>query len=368
MTVPPCPRAWITAWRARLPRSDTKKSLRRISSRFSVATMFVRYQCRQNRLHAQLSQTRRIAGRVRSEHLGSLGSVNVTLSQSERLAFWAALPERLARLGNRVSEDQHAAIFAALATRIPRVTPDEQRVPEAMLLVGDDRGQAEKTIREFHYTRSIPSGKSYYVRHGEALVIWSLPANYFAGRHFMPGVGDPKVFELTRLWAPDGHERNLLTKAIAEAVRVLKQVEPAIDLVMSYADPSAGHEGFVYRAASWIPVGRSEEVRAWCHKDGGPIVPRRAFHSGSRHLNKPEVEALGYVQLKLPGKHRYVRPLSKRARRLWQEFGSSDPSDARLVWIDDQLAGRLNAIRRPGEGYANAIRRLCEVAQIATFP
>jgi hypothetical protein len=36
---------------------------------------------------------------------------------------------------------------------------------------------------------------------------------------------------------------------------------------------------------------------------GVSILPRRAFDSGSRHLNKPEIEALGYVQLKLPGKH-----------------------------------------------------------------
>jgi hypothetical protein len=86
-----------------------------------------------------------------------------------------------------------------------------------------------------------------------------------------------------------------LTQAISAAVGVLKQAEPAIDPVVSYADPSAGHSGHVYRAASWIETGRSEEVRAWRHKDGGPIVPRRAFHSAERHLNKPEIEKLGYV-------------------------------------------------------------------------
>jgi hypothetical protein len=148
-------------------------------------------------------------------------------------------------------------------------------------------------------------------------VVFSLPANYNMARHFLPGVDASKVFELTRLWAPDGHERNLLTQAIAAAVAILRQVEPNIDLVVSYADPSAGHRGHVYRAASWIETGRSEEVRAWRHKDGGPILPRRAFHSDDRHLNKPEVEALGYVQLRLPGKHRFVRPLSRRAKRLW---------------------------------------------------
>lgn len=151
-------------------------------------------------------------------------------------------------------------------------------------------------------------------------MVWSHPANYNAARHFLPGLDDPIVFELTRLWAPDGHARNLLTMAISEAVTILKAQEPGVDLVMSYADPSAGHSGFVYRAASWIETERSEEVRAWRRKDGtGPILPRRAFHSGSTHLNKPAIEALGYIQLKLPGKHRFVRPISRRAKRLWRK-------------------------------------------------
>jgi hypothetical protein len=137
-------------------------------------------------------------------------------------------------------------------------------------------------------------------------VVWSLPANYRAAGCFLPGIENPVVFELTRLWAPDGHERNLLTHAISAAVGVLRRAEPKVDVL---AQQSAGPSGFVYRAASWIETGRSEEVRAWRHRDGGPILPRRTFHSDNRHLNKPDIEALGYVQLRLPGKYRFLRPL-----------------------------------------------------------
>jgi hypothetical protein len=186
------------------------------------------------------------------------------------------------------------------------------------LLAGEARRLAENTIRARHYTQSVPSGKSYYVAYNDALVVWSLPANYRARDCFLPGVGGAVVFELTRLWAPDGHDRNLLTRAISAAVGDLKFEVPDVDLVFSYADPNAGHSGFVYRAASWIEIGRSEEPRAWRKADGtGPIIPRRKFHSGGKHLNKPEIEAMGYVQLRLEGKHRFVRPLSRRAKRLW---------------------------------------------------
>jgi hypothetical protein len=44
-------------------------------------------------------------------------------------------------------------------------------------------------------------------------------------------------------------------------------------------------------------------------------VARRAFHSGKKFKTKPEIEEMGYVQVKTPGKVRYVRPLTKRAHR-----------------------------------------------------
>jgi hypothetical protein len=67
-----------------------------------ASTMFVRFRQQGRRLQASLMQTRRVAGTMRSEHIASLGSVDAEVSVRERLAFWAKLPQRLARLGNRV--------------------------------------------------------------------------------------------------------------------------------------------------------------------------------------------------------------------------------------------------------------------------
>ncbi len=64
-------------------------------------------------------QTRRVDGKVRSEHIASLGSVDAEVSVRERIAFWAKLPGRLDRLGNRIGPDQHGKIYGALHARIP---------------------------------------------------------------------------------------------------------------------------------------------------------------------------------------------------------------------------------------------------------
>ena len=61
------------------------------------------------------------------------------MSFRERLAFWAKLPQRLARLGNRVGPDDQAKVYAALHARIPMVTPDEQRAIQEANAEGDER-------------------------------------------------------------------------------------------------------------------------------------------------------------------------------------------------------------------------------------
>lgn len=149
---------------------------------------------------------------------------------------------------------------------------------------------------------------------GDALVLWALPANKNAAAFL--GLRGGVVWELSRLWAPDGHLPNLLTKAISATLRELVKREPSADAAISYADPSAGHSGGVYRAASWIQHGISEEGRAYRRASGGPPVARRAFHSGNRGLTKAEIEAKGYMQVRSPGKIRFVKPISKRAKRV----------------------------------------------------
>ena len=84
-------------------------------------------------------QTRRVAGKMQSEHIASLGSVDADVSVRERLAFWAELPTRFARLGNRVGIEDHAKIYGALHARIPMVTPEEQRDLQAENAKDDER-------------------------------------------------------------------------------------------------------------------------------------------------------------------------------------------------------------------------------------
>ena len=181
-----------------------------------------------------------------------------------------------------------------------------------MLLEGKERQRAIEMITQNHYAHSVSSAKSYYFEFEGAYVVFSIPANKNIAKYLLGFAGN--VWELSRMWAPNGHRSNLLTQAISLSVKELLKLETSIDALVSYADPNVGHEGFVYRAASWIYTGQTDDGRYYTDASG-QVVARRKFHSGSKILTKSEILALGYSELKRPGKHRYVRPISKRAKR-----------------------------------------------------
>lgn len=182
----------------------------------------------------------------------------------------------------------------------------------AEILLHSARDDGRAIIEKHHYTRSVPSGKAVYLAFEDALVVFAIPANKNISRWLLGR--DNAVWELARLWAPDGHRANLLTEALSHAVSAFHRQHPEVEALVSYADPNAGHQGGVYRAASWVVLGQCEESRAY-RGPGGEVVSRRAFHSGKRSLRKAEIEARGYVQLKLPGKFRFAKGLTRKARR-----------------------------------------------------
>lgn len=188
------------------------------------------------------------------------------------------------------------------------------------LLIGSDRDWAADLIRKHHYTHSIPSGSSHYVRFCDAIVVWAIPANKNIAQFILGFPG--KVWELARLWAPDGHEPNLLTRAISGATNIIEAIERP-DALVSYADPRVGHGGGVYRAASWVYHGQSDETRSYLDSEG-KVFPRRAFHVGKMGMSKAQIEARGFVQTKAPGKERFVKYLSRRARATAVDSGSRE--------------------------------------------
>jgi hypothetical protein len=87
------------------------------------------------------------------------------------------------------------------------------------------------------------------------------------------------TWELARLWVDDAEPRNTETWFIARAVRLVRRLCPTIRFLVSYADPSVGHEGTVYRAAGWVYDGHTDSERKTPRFDylcGGKRFGRKA--------------------------------------------------------------------------------------------
>jgi hypothetical protein len=78
-------------------------------SHFSICyatTMFVRFRETGTSLQATLVETRRVDGKVRHEHVATLGSIPWPADTAARIMFWKKLHERLAKLANRLTDEQ----------------------------------------------------------------------------------------------------------------------------------------------------------------------------------------------------------------------------------------------------------------------
>ena len=147
------------------------------------------------------------------------------------------------------------------------------------------RQEAEAMVLTYHYSRRVPSNVqmvgSLHLDGGlfggdgpmVAAAFWSIPPTRWA----------EQVIELTRLVR--GDDRVPLTFLVAKCTKELKR--KGHDLLVSFADRTQGHEGFVYRASNWNYAGCRERANDGMLIDGA-FHPGRTCNSlfGTRSLDK----------------------------------------------------------------------------------
>jgi hypothetical protein len=110
--------------------------------------MFARFRKTKTSLQVSLITTRRVPGKVLQEHVAALGSVADPASAYDRIKFWQALHLRLAGLRNRVDANTAGQVMTAIHSRIPMVTPDEQR--ELRLATAEEEARLAQSLLDMH--------------------------------------------------------------------------------------------------------------------------------------------------------------------------------------------------------------------------
>lgn len=185
-----------------------------------------------------------------------------------------------------------------------------------------DYSAAEFACRKWHYSRSVPAGKTVKIGVWEegvftGAIIFGRGSNKAIGSRF--GLTQLEAVELCRV-ALSPHKATV-TKIVSVAIRLLKDQSKGLRLIVSYADPREGHIGAIYQAGNWVYVGTSEgnDKRNHPYKSpDGTIVHWRTMsgicgRAGISHTEAAAV-SMGYIPMEFIAKHCYVMPLDKEIR------------------------------------------------------
>lgn len=180
---------------------------------------------------------------------------------------------------------------------------------------------AKYAVMNWHYSKAMPSGK--LVKFGVwedgkfiGAVVYGRGANPSVGEQF--GLSQFEICELVRV-ALTTHQTPV-SQIVSKTLKMLKQTNTGMRLVVSYADPSQGHKGGIYRAGNWLYVGSTVPIRYF-------IINGKKTHTRSANGSLAWARANKDPNTKVimtPPKLRFVYPLDKQARRkyakLVQEF------------------------------------------------
>jgi hypothetical protein len=203
---------------------------------------------------------------------------------------------------------------------------------------GVDFKTANYAVMNFHYSKKMPIGKlvKYGVWENEkfiGVVLFARGSSPFLGSAY--NLHQTEVCELVRV-ALDKHIAPV-SQIVAQTLKLLKENNPKLRLVVSFADLRQNHHGGIYQAMNWIYTGVSSENREFFYK-GEWIHSRNAGARGFKTASgvyvkeKTGMAALTDEERKqipvrvIPGKHRYLFPLDKAIRRKVAKLSLDYPS------------------------------------------
>lgn len=171
-------------------------------------------------------------------------------------------------------------------------------------------------IEKHHYSKSINGVKCSYcfkVEHNNTLVGAVLYGMMSTTAWKKFGVNESDVLELRRLVLVDDAPKNSESRVISKTLKWIKKNARYVHIVVSYADPTYGHTGVVYRASNFEYVGKSAKDKGYEDIETGKVYHSRALRTKYKGEYKPFVKRLRVklaegvlVEISLEGKYCYT--------------------------------------------------------------
>lgn len=174
---------------------------------------------------------------------------------------------------------------------------------------------AKYACENWHYSKSIPAGKLVKVGVWEndkfiGVVIFGRGANNNLLKPY--GLNQDEGCELVRI-ALTKHITPV-SKIMSIAIKWLRQANPRLRLIVSYADIDQNHHGGIYQATNWVYVGAIDVNLKRGFVIHGKRVHPRSIHSLGVKQNIDEIRKHidpNAQLITIKGKHKYLFPLDK---------------------------------------------------------
>ncbi len=171
--------------------------------------------------------------------------------------------------------------------------------------------------KNWHYSKTVPAGKIVKIGVWEdkkfiGCVLFSRGGTLQIGMPY--NMTQTEVCELTRI-ALTKHQHPV-TQIISKAIKLLKQTNPDLKLIISYADSNQSHLGVIYQASNWIYEGH-RKVTPSIIINGKKIHARSVnakYGTASIKWLKENIDP-NTVPADDKGRHKYIYPLNKMLRK-----------------------------------------------------
>ena len=181
-----------------------------------------------------------------------------------------------------------------------------------------------------HYARRLPNINCAFGLYDKLNLLQGVcsfgkPMSHTLVSGAVNGLYQDNFLELNRLVINEGLEKNVLSFFVSGCLNRL----PKPSVVVSYADTSQGHHGFIYQATNWIYTGLSAKFKDYAvkgleHMHHSSIEDSVGRYDENKNINKHELLRKKYgdrlYMKERPRKHRYFYFLgNKKEKTLMNE-------------------------------------------------
>jgi len=182
--------------------------------------------------------------------------------------------------------------------------------------------EANQMLNNWHYLGEV-KGILYAYGHDEGCCVFTnCRSRVYEENMKEKGI---RVIELGRMVGKDGHKWSM-SSLMAQSEKEIRKLNK-YDLIVTYSDPFAGHNGMVYKSANWIfdciietdghPLffidGKRISPRTLYDRHGTQSVPKMREIYGNRLELKPK-----------PLKKRFIRIINKKLKKNYENREKED--------------------------------------------